>query len=316
MQEWEKPKETYKRKRFGPIIAMILLVAAVLVQDGRVPEWIKNKINAGAQNDTQAEENVFSVHCLDVGQASATLIVSGSHAMMIDTGNQDDAEVILDYLEEQKITTLDYLLLSHPHEDHIGSAATLLRETDVERVLMSDIPLEMCQTATYADLLAAIEEKEPVTDYPSAGDTYILGDVTFTVVAPAPHWQHDAENLNESSLGVLITGGENKVLVYGDGEQACEQYMVANHDIEADVLVVAHHGSNSGTGNVLLEAVNPKYAIISCGRDNDYGYPHTEVLERLGQRGIEIYRTDLQGHIFLTGNGKNISFFNGNFRNP
>ena len=92
--------------------------------------------------------------------------------------------------------------------------------------------------------------------------------------------------------------------------------MVANHDIEADVLVVAHHGSNSGTGNVLLEAVNPEYVIISCGRDNDYGYPHTEVLERLGQRGIEIYRTDLQGHIFLTGNGKNISFFNGNFRNP
>lgn len=303
MQEWEKPKETYKRKRFGPIIAMILLVAAVFVQGRGCDRPIEN---AG----------FFSMHVLDVGQASATLIVSGSHAMMIDTGNRDDAGLIREYLKEQNVEKLDYLLFTHPHEDHIGAGAALLRENDVDRVIMPDIPLDMCPTATYADLLAAIEEKEPVTDYPKVGDVYTLGEISFTIVAPLPEQPADAENLNESSLGVLITAGENKVLIYGDGEQACEQYMVANHDIEADVLVVAHHGSNSGTGNVLLEAVNPEYAIISCGRDNDYGYPHTEVLERLGQRGIEIYRTDLQGHIFLTGNGKNISFFNGNFRNP
>ena len=303
MQEWEKPKETYKRKRFGPIIAMILLVAAVFVQGRGCDRPIEN-------------EGFFSMHVLDVGQASATLIVSGSHAMMIDTGNRDDAGLIREYLKEQNVEKLDYLLFTHPHEDHIGAGAALLRENDVNRVIMPDIPLDMCPTASYADLLAAIEEKEPVTDYPKVGDVYTLGEISFTIVAPLPEQPADAENLNESSLGVLITAGENKVLIYGDGEQACEQYMVANHDIEADVLVVAHHGSNSGTGNVLLEAVNPEYAIISCGRDNDYGYPHTEVLERLGQRGIEIYRTDLQGHIFLTGNGKNISFFNGNFRNP
>lgn len=303
MQEWEKPKETYKRKRFGPIIAMILLVAAVFVQGRGCDRPIEN---AG----------FFSMHVLDVGQASATLIVSGSHAMMIDTGNRDDAGLIQEYLKEQNVEKLDYLLFTHPHEDHIGAGAALLRENDVDRVIMPDIPLDMCPTASYADLLAAIEEKEPVTDYPKVGDVYTLGEISFTIVAPLPEQPADAENLNESSLGVLITAGENKALIYGDGEQACEQYMVANHDIEADVLVVAHHGSNSGTGNVLLEAVNPEYAIISCGRDNDYGYPHTEVLERLGQRGIEIYRTDLQGHIFLTGNGKNISFFNGNFRNP
>ena len=303
MQEWEKPKETYKRKRFGPIIAMILLVAAVFVQGRGCDRPIENV-------------GFFSMHVLDVGQASATLIVSGSHAMMIDTGNRDDAGLIREYLKEQNVEKLDYLLFTHPHEDHIGAGAALLREKDVDRVIMPDIPLDMCPTASYADLLAAIEEKEPVTDYPKVGDVYTLGEISFTIVAPLPEQPADAENLNESSLGVLITAGEKKVLIYGDGEQACEQYMVANHDIEADVLVVAHHGSNSGTGNVLLEAVNPEYAIISCGRDNDYGYPHTEVLERLGQRGIEIYRTDLQGHIFLTGNGKNISFFNGNFRNP
>lgn len=303
MQEWEKPKRSYKRKRFGPVIAIVLLVTAIFVQGRGCARPIEN-------------EGLFAMHVLDVGQASATLIVSGSHAMMIDAGNRDDAGMIQEYLAEQNVKKLDYLLFTHPHEDHIGAGTTLLREHDVDRIIMPDIALDMCPTATYADLLTAIEEKDIVTDYPKAGNVYTLGEISFTIVAPSPDALTDSENLNESSLGVLITAGENKVLVYGDGEQACEQYMVANYDIEADVLVVAHHGSSSSTGNVLLEAVEPRYAVISCGAENDYGYPHREVLERLERQSIEIYRTDLQGHIFLTGNGKNILFFNGNFRNP
>lgn len=323
MQEWEKPKKTYKRKRFGPIIAIIILVAAVLLQDGRLPEWIQNKINITGYQGGQATEvsgvqsdNLFTVHCLNVGQASAILIVSGNHAMMIDAGNRDDAKMITTYLAEQGITALDYLLLTHPHEDHIGSGATLLREVEVERVIMPDIPLDMCQTATYADLLDAIEEKESLVDYPKAGDTYMLGDIAFTIVAPSPEWQADAENLNESSLGVLITGGDNRVLVYGDGEWNCEQYMIANQDIKADVLIVGHHGSNSSSSGVFLEEVSPTYAVISCGKDNDYGYPHREVLQRLEHEKAEIYRTDLSGHILFSGNGKNILFFNENFIKP
>ncbi len=323
MQEWEKPKRTYKRKRFGPIIAIILLVAAILVQDGRLPKWIQNKIsNIGYRGGQTTEvsdgqnDNLFTVHCLDVGQASAMLIVSGDHAMMIDAGNRDDAKLITGYLTEQGITSLDYLLLTHPHEDHIGSGATLLREIEVERVIMPDIPLDMCQTATYADLLAAIEEKDPLLDYPKAGDVYSLGELTFTIVAPSPEQQTDVENLNESSLGVLLTAGDNRILVYGDGEWNCEQYMIANHDIEADVLIVGHHGSNSSSSGVFLDEVSPTYAVISCGADNDYGYPHKEVLERLGQENVEIYRTDLSGHILFSGNGKNILFFNENFIKP
>lgn len=323
MQEWEKPKRTYKRKRFGPIIAIILLVAAILVQDGRMPKWIQNKISSTGYQGGQATEvsgvqsdNLFTVHCLDVGQASATLIVSGDHAMMIDAGNRDDAKLITTYLAEQNITTLDYLLLTHPHEDHIGSGATLLREIEVERVIMPDIPLDMCQTATYADLLAAIEEKEPLVDYPKAGDVYMLGEISFTIVAPSPDGQIDAENLNESSLGVLLKGGDNRVLVYGDGEWNCEQYMLASHDIKADVLIVGHHGSNSSSSGVFLEEVSPIYAVISCGADNDYGYPHKEVLQRLELEKAEIYRTDLLGHILFSGNGKNISFFNEKFIKP
>lgn len=321
MRASEMQRKIHKRSHFGTILAIILLLAAILWQDGRLPQWIKEKVDAagGAGSvlmDESAEDSLFTVHCLDVGQASATLLVSGEHAMMIDTGNRDDAKMIVAYLEEQGITSLDYLLLTHPHEDHIGSGATLLREFSVERVIMPDISIDLCETATYADLLAAVEEKEPLVEHPKAGDVYTMGEMSFTIVAPSPDWQTDVENLNESSLGVLIAGGENRILVYGDGEWNCEQYMVANCDIASDVLIVGHHGSNSSSSSVFLEAVAPDYAVISCGVDNDYGYPHKEVLQRFEEENVEIHRTDREGHILFSGNGKNITFFNEKIINP
>lgn len=302
----KKSSSGYKRSGLGAVLAIFLLALAILWQDGRVVEWFKG---LASKPDISAEqESLFTVHCLDVGQASATLIVSGEHAMMIDAGNRDDASLIKQYLEEKGISKLDYLLFTHPHEDHIGSGAMLLREMTVERVIMPDISIDLCETATYADLLAAIEEKEPIVDYPKAGEVYVLGEMSFKIVAPSPDWQNDIEDLNESSLGVLLIGGENRVLVYGDGEWNCEQYMASQHDIETDVLIVGHHGSNSSSNRLFLEAVSPSYAVISCGKDNDYGYPHKEVLRRLEENDIEIYRTDMQGNILFSGNGKNITF--------
>lgn len=258
--------------------------------------------------DGRTEASRIIVHCLDVGQASATLIVSGEHAMLVDTGNRDDRKFILDYLQEQGISSLDYLLLTHPHEDHIGSAPAVIREVSVDRVLMPDISIDKCETAIYADTLAAIEEKQPLVDYPEAGAEYLLGNAVFRVICPSPDWQTDVENLNESSIGILIMNGENRILVYGDGESNSEAYMVANMDVDADVLIVGHHGSNTGSSEDFLQAVSPQWAIISCGKDNDYGYPHREVLTRLQAENTEVFRTDEQGTIVFEGNGKNITF--------
>lgn len=263
---------------------------------------------SGNVSVTDREESVWEVHCIDVGQASATLILSGENAMLADTGNKDDAGMLLKYLEELGVEKLDYLFLTHPHEDHIGSAARILREMPVERVLMSDIGIDMCETACYADLLAAIEEKEPVVDYPVAGDTYRLGVFSFTVVCPSPDWENNAEDLNESSLGIRITDGEHSVLLYGDGKQYCEDYMKENQEITADILVVGHHGSTYSSSEDFLEAVKPGYAVISCGQDNDYGFPHGATLRRLEAVGAEILRTDESGTIVFIFDGKNIIF--------
>lgn len=259
-------------------------------------------------DDTFMEEPVWEVHCIDVGQASATLIISGEYVMLADTGNKEDANLILNYLAEQEVTELDYLLLTHPHEDHIGAAARILREIPVDRVLMPEIGIDMCETVCYAELLSAIEEKEPITDYPKAGDVYSLGEMSFTVVCPNPEWQPVKEDINESSLGVHISDGERSILLYGDGKQYCEAYMTEQQEIAADILIVGHHGSSYSSSAAFLEAVNPKYAVISCGKDNDYGFPHGAVLDRLAVVGAEVFRTDELGTIVFLCDGKNITF--------
>lgn len=313
----------YRKKRMdrlgnllGKGLALLLLAASIVWltgRDGGWPEgWQAEQTETACQSlsDDSATvgDTLFTVHCLDVGQGSATLIVSDGHAMLVDAGKRDDAKKILAYIKEQGITCLDYLLLTHPHADHTGSAAAVIRETGAERVLLPDISLEECPTATYADVLAAIEEKQPVVDNPRAGDSYELGAVTFQIICPSPDWQTDVENLNESSIGILLTCKDNRVIVYGDGEENCESYMLANGNLAADVLIVGHHGSSTSSSEAFLDAVSPRQAVISCGADNDYGYPHKEVLERLSARGVEIFRTDMTGTVVFWGNGKNITF--------
>ena len=292
------------------VLSGCFFVCLVLWLTGYIP-GMEEKQDSPQNTDTVVAEKtgaVWEVHCIDVGQASATLVIAGEHAMLADTGNKDDANMVLTYLKEVGVDSLEYLFLTHPHEDHIGSAAAILREIPVERVLMPDISIDMCETVCYANLLAAIEEKEPVVDYPVAGDTYEMGVFSFTIVCPSPEWVTDEKDLNESSLGIRISDGEHHILLYGDGKQYCENYMVAHQEIEADILIVGHHGSTYSSSQAFLEEVRPQYAVISCGKDNDYGFPHRLALRRLESVGAEIMRTDESGTIVFYFDGKNISF--------
>lgn len=315
-------KQRRNRKRKNPYLYLAALIAALIMfwQGYGLPEDVPDQATlaagetaspAGGQQ-TEKEPVLpvsgdgISVHFLDVGQASAALVVTDGHAMLIDTGNRDDAAYILGYLEELQIERLDYLILTHPHEDHIGSAAQILYEMDVDRVLLPDISIDDCETVIYAKVLAAIEEKDPIVDHPRAGDEYMLGEAGVSIVSPSPEWSTDRQNLNESSLGVLIRYGEKSFLVYGDGEKNCEAYMAEQERIQADVLAVAHHGSSTSNSREILEKIRPSYAVISCGADNKYGFPHEEVLTGLEGTGAVIYRTDTQGTVIISSDGLTI----------
>ncbi len=308
-------KAKNKRGIGWSLLIILLLIGLFLIQDefnfDNQAGWDDNQEVQSGQiipgtDGFNEGGGLLSIHCLDVGQASATLVVSGEHAMLVDAGNRDDRAMLVTYLQEQGISELDYLLLTHPHEDHIGSASEVIREIGVDRVIMPDITIDECETAVYADLQASIEEKQPILDFPHAGDVYKLGEASFTIIAPSPNWETDTVNFNESSIGILITNGENRIVIYGDGEKNCENYMLENFNVKADLLIVGHHGSSTSSSEVFLEEVLPDWAVISCGVDNKYGFPHEEVLERLSNLDSEVFRTDILGTIIFTGDGKKI----------
>jgi competence protein ComEC len=259
---------------------------------------------AGVSKDVKTSaENSLMVHFLDVGQADSILITSQGAAMLVDAGNNEDEEFVLGYLKEQGITRLDYVIGTHPHEDHIGSLDAVIRNFEIGKVIL---PEKVHTSKTFQDVLSAIEEKELQITKPVVADKYSLGDANFTIIGPAKDYGND---LNNWSVGIKLTDGDNDFIMCGDAEIEAEYDMTETGiDLQAEVLKVCHHGSRTSTSEAFLKAVNPKYAVISVGKDNTYGHPNNEILDRLENRSIEVYRTDESGTITIVSDGKTLTW--------
>lgn len=253
---------------------------------------------------TSYADDGMKVHFLNVGQADSTLITCGEHAMLIDAGNNDDEEPILNYIQNKAgLTHLDYVIGTHPHEDHIGSLDSVIEAFSVDTVMLPNVT---ANTRTFQDVLTAIDEKGLSITVPEVGETYSLGYASFTVLGPVSDY---GDNLNDWSIALKVTYGDTRFLFTGDAEADAEADMLnTGLDLSADVYQVGHHGSRTSSSSAFLDAINPRYAVISCGAGNDFGHPHQETLAALAARNIEVYRTDLQGTVVATTDGSNISF--------
>lgn len=277
------------------------------VQTSTAPSQVGNKIDTENENSAPEKEpstvtGKLSVHFIDVGQADCILIQGNDgKSMLIDAGNNDDADTIVNYIQKQNITKFDYVVGTHPHEDHAGSLDTVINAFEVENIIM---PKVSHNTQTYLDVLTAIKNKGLKITTPVPGTEYKLGDAAFTLVAPN---SDNYEELNNYSVSIKLTHGENSFLFTGDAEAVSENEML-KHDLKSDVLKVGHHGSDSSTTPQFLNKASPKYAIISVGKDNKYGHPSTTILDRLTAANIEIYRTDQDGTIIATSDGEKITF--------
>lgn len=250
-----------------------------------------------------ATDGQLQVHFIDVGQADCALLASDGHYMVIDGGNNDDAETIVDYLQAQGVKKLDAVVGTHPHEDHIGSLDTIIKTFDVEAVYMPKI---LHTSKTFEDVLDAIAEKGLQIKSPKPGECFSFGGLMVEFFGP----QQEYEDFNNNSIVLKVTAGETSFLFTGDAEEIAEQDMLrAGCDLEADVLKVGHHGSTTSTSDAFLQEVSPQYAVISVGTENKYGHPHREIMEKLQNSGIEIYRTDRQGTVFCSTDGKEITFY-------
>ncbi len=244
----------------------------------------------------------LEIHFLDVGQADSTLIICDGQTMLIDAALDDQGTKIQNYLQKQGIDRLDYLVLTHPDADHIGSADVVMTKFEIGTIFMSNYEKE---TKTYKNLFKLIEENNIKYLSPAVGNVYALGSASFQILAP----NREYDDPNDASIALMITHGENTFLFTGDAEKAAEEDMLANGlSLDADLYHAGHHGSKTSSTEEFLDAVSPRYTVISCGVDNSYGLPDAEVLNNLRARYVKVFRTDEQGTIVATSDGEEITF--------
>lgn len=251
----------------------------------------------------QSQPLVFDlkIHFIDVGQADAILIQSNEDNMLIDAGNNADGALVCDYLTQSGIDALDYVIGTHPHEDHIGGLDTVIRAFDIDTVIL---PEKEHTTQTFEDVLDAIIDKGLSITKPVVGKAFALGSASFTIIAPNRDY---GDELNNWSVGLKLVNGDTSFVLCGDAESDSESDMLNNGiDLKADVLKIGHHGSSTSTTRQFLDRVSPTYAVICCGKDNSYGHPDAETLDKLN--GIKLFRTDEQGTIIATSDGKTITW--------
>lgn len=267
------------------------------------PDVVKPEQPTNSTENRVEVNGKLEVHYIDVEQGDAILIKQDGASMLIDAGDNAYGRRIVQYLKDQGITKLDYIIGTHPHADHIGGMDDVIKSFDIGAVIM---PKVTHTTKTFEDVVLAIKDKGLKITNPKVSETFNLGDAKFTINAPNSEKYDD---FNEYSVITKLVYGQNSFLFTGDAEQISEGEVVASgQDISADVLKVGHHGSNTSTTDAFLSAVNPKYAVIQVGAENKYGHPTENTLKKLKSKNIEMYRNDLDGNIIAVSDGVNITF--------
>ena len=258
-------------------------------------------VQFGTITSSAQTSSTFWVEYIDVGQGDAALIQCDGHYMLIDGGPSDASSILYTILKQKNITALDAVIATHPDADHIGgiSGALNFASTDV-----CFSPVTEYDTRQFRSLLRYLKRHNLSITVPKAGESFKLGSAEVEIIGPTTV----PDDSNNSSIVTRITYGETVFLFTGDAEEDEEKAISrAGYSVDCDVLKVAHHGSAYSTKNAFLKKAGPQIAVISCGKDNSYGHPAKEVLERLSTAGVELYRTDLQGDITVTSDGKTVT---------
>ena len=259
-------------------------------------------VPGNAVSTQAAGQGDMAVHFIDVGQGLAILVQSGGENLLYDGGNRAHADEVVQYLKNQQVETIDYMISSHYDEDHLGGLVKCLDNFEVEHVLGSDYVHTSDLFNTFMNTATA---HAIIVEYPSVGDTYEFGTGSFTVMAP----DGISQNSNDNSVVIRLVNGNNSFMFMGDAEETSEQDMISTGmNLDCDVLSLGHHGSASSTSWDLLEATTPSWAVISCGLNNSYGHPAAETMGKLSDMDIPVFRTDDQGTVIALSDGNTISW--------
>ena len=306
-----KKNKKISLKSLIALVVLLAIAAVTLFALDAVGVIDKDELLASLLRDGEAldgevpvAEGNLNIHIIDVGQADCILLMSEKGNMLIDTGDLDDdyTNKILKYLKAQGVSEIEYLVLTHPDADHIGGAPEVINEFKVKNCILPDFAKD---TNIYENTLTALEENEVNVIEGKSGYSFEFGDSLCNVLAPV----EKASDANNASVVIKLTHGENTFLLTGDAEIESEELMLGKYsasDLDCDFLKSGHHGSSTSSSQPFLDAVTPKYAVMSCGEGNKYGHPHKETVERYERMGIEYYRTDVHGTVVVISDGKTI----------
>ena len=284
----------------------------------------------------------------NVGQADCLLFKQGEHYMMVDCATSGEIDDVIKQLKELGVTKLDYLVLTHPHSDHMGGASKVIKyfaeRSGIGTVYISDYTTKAITSEWHSNLLQTFieingDEEEYIATYekweievanlsekkqeqyirdknddfmvehgyfahPNVGDVIYLGDAKIQFLAPN---SDKYSQVNNYSIVMRVTYGDIDIMLAGDAEKLSEQEIIANGlELESEILKVGHHGSNTSTSDEFLEAVSPVYCIITCKKGHKDQNPDEEVIRKLEEGRYVIRRSDENGKIVLTTDGKNI----------
>lgn len=265
---------------------------------GLITNTISTQDNSSQTKQTTSQQGELQVYFLDVGQADSILIKSNNEYMLIDGGNNNDGPLLVKYFQSLGIKEFKYIVGTHPHEDHIGGLDDIIKNFIIDNIY---IPDAMTTTKTFEDLLDSIDEKNLTYKVPKINSTFPLGNANLKVIYTGT----DTSDLNNTSIVLKLTYQDISILLTGDATSETEK-KILNKDINSTVLKVGHHGSKYSSTESFLKKVNPKYAIISVGKNNIYNHPATITINKLEKLNTQIYRTDQDGTILLETNGHNI----------
>jgi competence protein ComEC len=288
-------------KKFKKTLSSIIVFVFVILYTFLSGDLEETTIETNKEEKNQGKiekvlNETLEVHFLDVGQADSILILTEDKAGLIDAGNSSDGDDIVNYIKNLGITTLDFVVGTHPHEDHIGGIDEVINSFNVGKYYMPDA---MTTTKTFENVLDALANKNLKYTVPKIGSTFNLGSAKFETI----YLGNDTKDLNNTSIVLKMTFGNKSFLFTGDATDVSEEKML-DKNIKVDVLKVGHHGSEYSTTDEFLNKVNPSISIISVGKDNKYGHPSKKTLDKL--KNTEIYRTDLDKTIIIKTDGNKL----------
>ncbi len=275
-------------------LKIILIISAIIIS-----------ISFLVQNNNVSSQNKMTVHYIDVGQGDSILIQVNNKNLLIDSGPSSNRKDLLNYLENLNIKKLDYIIATHPHEDHIGNMDTIIKRYNIGSFYS---PKVITSSNTFESMISALVDKNLKINVLKNGVKGIdLGkNVEIQVFSPLENISSD--NLNDYSPIIKITFVNNSFLFTGDAEVSTESMVLSeNNNLNCDILKVGHHGSSTSTSSNFLTSVNPSVAIIPVGKNNSYGHPTPEVLSLLNSYNIRTFRTDINGSIIAISDGNNIN---------